>query len=289
MKFSPDGGSFATGAMDREVFVWNVRGECDNFLVCKGHKSAVVDLHWTTDGDHIVTASPDKTVRVWDVQAGGIQVKKWAEHQGFVNACSPARRGHPLFVSGSDDGTAKIWDQRRKRSIHTCQETYQVTSVSFSDQTDLVFTAGLENVVKVWDMRKYEVLYELKGHSDTITGMSLSHDGNFLLTNAADDTLRVWDVRPFCSAQSRCTRVLTGHVHTFEKNLLKCAWSKDDTKVTAGSGDALVNIWDVGTGSLLYKLPGHQGSVNEAVFHPREKILGSCGTDGKIFLGEVDL
>ena len=60
-------------------------------------------------------------------------------------------------------------------------------------------------------------------------------------------------------------------------------------KVTAGSGDALVNIWDVGTGSLLYKLPGHQGSVNEAVFHPREKILGSCGTDGKIFLGEVDL
>ena len=78
---------------------------------------------------------------------------------------------------------------------------------------------------------RYEVLYELKGHSDTITGMSLSHDGNFLLTNAADDTLRVWDVRPFCSAQSRCTRVLTGHVHTFEKNLLKCAWSKDDTKV----------------------------------------------------------
>ena len=36
------------------------------------------------------------------------QVKKMAEHDNFVNSCCPLRRGPPLLVSGSDDGTAKV-------------------------------------------------------------------------------------------------------------------------------------------------------------------------------------
>ncbi|QDZ18993.1 WD40 repeat domain-containing protein [Chloropicon primus] len=288
MKFSPDGSCFATGSMDKQIFLWSTKDDCRNFSVLKGHKNAVLDLHWTSDGDYLCSASPDKTFRVWDAWQG-VQVKKWAEHKGFVNSCCPARRGNPqLFLSGSDDGTCKIWDQRWKKSSRTLQDKFQVTSVAFSDHADLVFTGGIDNVVKVWDMRKSKVLYTLKGHGDTITGMSLSNDGNFLLTNAMDNTLRVWDVRPY-APQERCTRVLTGHSHNFEMNLLKCSWSMDDQRVSCGSADALVNIWDVNTGNLLYKLPGHQGSVNEAVFHPKEKIIGSCSTDKKVFLGEVDI
>lgn len=40
--------------------------------------------------------------------AGLLQVKKMAEHDNFVNSCCPLRRGPPLLVSGSDDGTAKV-------------------------------------------------------------------------------------------------------------------------------------------------------------------------------------
>jgi len=54
-----------------------------------------------------------------------------------------------------------------------------------------VYTAGIENVVKVWDLRKEEVTMTLTGHNDTITGMALSPDGTHLLTNAMDNTLRV--------------------------------------------------------------------------------------------------
>ena len=54
-----------------------------------------------------------------------------------------------------------------------------------------MYTAGIENVVKVWDLRKEEVSMTLKGHSDTVTGMSVSPDGTHLLTNAMDNTLRV--------------------------------------------------------------------------------------------------
>jgi len=56
------------------------------------------------------------------------------------------------------------------------------------------------------------------------------------------------------------------------KNLLRCAWSPDGSKVSAGSADRYVYIWDANTRRILYKLPGHNGSVNDVDFHPKEPI-----------------
>ncbi|GAQ79803.1 U5 snRNP-specific protein-like factor and related proteins [Klebsormidium nitens] len=286
MKFSPNGENIASGSHDKHVFLWRVHNDCDNYLVLKGHKNAVLDLQWALDGAQVVTASSDETVRVWDAETGK-QVKKLVDHSSFVNSISVARRGPPLVVSGSDDGTAKLWDQRQRGVLQTFPEKYQVLAVSFSDAADKVYTGGIDNDIKVWDIRKNEVTMTLSGHQDTITGMSLSPDGAYLLTNSMDNTLRVWDMRPYAPA-NRCIKVLTGHQHGYEKNLLKCAWSPDGNKVTAGSADRLLNIWDIESSRLVYKLPGHLGSVNEAAFHPKEPIIGSCSSDKTLFLGEID-
>ena len=72
-----------------------------------GHKNSVLELHWTTDGEKIISASPDKSVRAWDAQTG-TQIKKMAEHDTFVNSCCPLKRGPPLLVSGADDCSAKV-------------------------------------------------------------------------------------------------------------------------------------------------------------------------------------
>jgi len=56
------------------------------------------------------------------------------------------------------------------------------------------------------------------------------------------------------------------------QNLLRCAWSSDGSKVSAVSGDRFVYVWDTTSRRILYKLPGHAGSVNEVDFHPNEPI-----------------
>ena len=44
MKFSPDGKSIASSAADKLVFAWRVYGECENYLMLKGHKNAVLEV-----------------------------------------------------------------------------------------------------------------------------------------------------------------------------------------------------------------------------------------------------
>ena len=64
------------------------------------------------------------------------------------------------------------------------------------------------------------------------------------------------------------------------KNLLRCAWSADGSKITAGSGDRYLYIWDTTSRRILYKLPGHAGSVNDVAFHPTEPIGKSRAQEG---------
>ncbi|KAG2437583.1 hypothetical protein HYH02_011223 [Chlamydomonas schloesseri] len=290
MRFSPDGQCIASGSFDKSIFLWRTYDETENYNVITGHRNAVLEVHWFTDGEALLSCSADKTARCWDAETGA-PIKKMGEHTAVVNSCCPLRRGAKVFVTGSDDNNVKVWDMRVKKSVHTLKSEFPVCAVAFADAGDQVYSGGVDNVIKVWDLRRgggadVDPAMLLKGHSDSVTGLRVSPDGSHLLSNAMDNTLREWDVRPY-APPNRCTKVFTGHMHNFEKNLLRCDYAPDSSKVTCGSADRMVYIWDTSSRKLLYKLPGHTGSVNEVVFHPKEPIIGSASSDKTIFLGEL--
>lgn len=202
---------------EKNIFsvLWNVYGECENIGVMSGHSGAVMELHFSPDGNNLYTASTDTTLGLWDIIAG-TRIKKLKGHTCFVNSVSGARRGPTLLCSGSDDSTIRVWDTRSRHQVHTLNNTYQVTAVTFNDTAEQVISGGIDNDIKVWDLRKNTVLYKLKGHTDTITGLSLSPDGSYVLSNSMDNNLRIWDVRPFAPYE-RCVKILSGHQHNFEK------------------------------------------------------------------------
>ena len=179
-----------------------------------------------------------------------------------------------------------MWDARQRKPAKQLQTQYALCAVALEGSENRVFAGGLDNVIRGWDLRTDEVVLELKGHSDTVTGLSLSPDGSRLLSNSMDSTLKAWDVAPF-SPSERCVATFEGHSHDFHKNLLRCSWSHDGEKVACGSADQIVHVWDVASTEELYYLPGHKGAVTEVDFHPKEPILGSASSDKTVYLGEI--
>uniref|UniRef100_A0A8C7TV49 Small nuclear ribonucleoprotein 40 (U5) n=1 Tax=Oncorhynchus mykiss TaxID=8022 RepID=A0A8C7TV49_ONCMY len=196
-------------------------------------------------------------------------------HEGEVYCC----KFHP-------NGATLLWDIRKKGAVHTFQNTYQVLAVTFNDTSDQILSGGIDNDIKVWDLRQNKLVYSMHGHGDSLTGLSLSSEGSYLLSNSMDNTVRIWDVRPF-APKERCVKIFQGNIHNFEKNLLRCSWSADGSKIAAGSADRFVYVWDTTSRRILYKLPGHAGSVNEVAFHPEEPIVLSGASDKRLYMGEI--
>lgn len=82
-----------------------------------------------------------------------------------------------------------------------------------------------------------------------------------------DSTVRTWDVRPF-APKERHLRTFDGAPTGTEKNLIKASWGAEGKRVAAGAGDGTVVVWNAETGKLMYKLPGHKGTVNCAELSP---------------------
>jgi WD40 repeat protein len=118
-------------------------------------------------------------------------------------------------------------------------------------------------------MRKRKVAYTLSGHTDTVTSLEISPDNQSLLSYAQDSTVRTWDIRPF-APKDRTIRTYDGAPVGQERNLLKASWDSKGERIAAGGGDQTVSVWDVRSGKLLNKLPGHRGTVNDVRFSPAD-------------------
>lgn len=59
-------------------------------------------------------------------------------------------------------------------------------------------------------------------------------------------------------------------------------------QIASGSADRHVYIWDTTSRRILYKLPGHNGSVNDVDFSSKEPIIVSASSDKTLYLGEIE-
>ena len=83
--------------------------------VLRGHDELVYSAAFSPDGSRIVTASFDKTARIWDA-ATGKEIAVLRGHEDDVNSAAFSPDGSRI-VTASDDKTARIWDAASGKEI----------------------------------------------------------------------------------------------------------------------------------------------------------------------------
>ncbi|KIJ06973.1 hypothetical protein PAXINDRAFT_91175, partial [Paxillus involutus ATCC 200175] len=75
-----------------------------------GHSKSILDGVLSHDGNTLVTASQDQTVRFWDLKTGN-QKSHFLQHQSFAHCVALSRDGSLLAI-GCFDGKVYIWDMK---------------------------------------------------------------------------------------------------------------------------------------------------------------------------------
>jgi WD40 repeat protein len=202
LAFHPSGAFLACPDGAGMIRIWNT-ATGDEWLTIRGHTGRVTSLEFRRDGNQLVSAGEDRTVRIWDTSGIGDRVPPGTR---LFRLEGPERALPANSISLSSDGTrlaaawaphtVAVWDvasgeRKLFRRISSAQGLQRV--VLSPDGQRFAFTAETPSTVTIHRCDSGRQVAACSGRCGQILDMAYSHDGQSLATIAIDGTFRLWD------------------------------------------------------------------------------------------------
>ncbi|KIJ62631.1 hypothetical protein HYDPIDRAFT_114290 [Hydnomerulius pinastri MD-312] len=149
VKFSPKGDRLASAA-GCNISIWDPESGALLVGPMEGHRLTVTSLAWSPDGQKIVSASSDESLRLWNCISGEQISDPMYGHDSHINSVAFSPNGK-LIVSASFDRTARVWSVETAEQIAWYSHSLRVSCAVFTIDGKRVLSAGSDNIVYLWD------------------------------------------------------------------------------------------------------------------------------------------
>ncbi|KVH93967.1 BING4, C-terminal domain-containing protein, partial [Cynara cardunculus var. scolymus] len=185
---------FSQQSIAQEVDVSSRKNQFDLVLPDLGPYT----IDYTSSGRYMVTAGRKGHLAIMDLHTmkpvKDFQVRETVRDVVFLhNETFFAAAQKNVVASGHSGGTISMWKPTSAAPLvkMLCHHG-PVTAIAFHPNGHLMATAGMDKKLKIWDLRKYEVLQTLPGHAKSLDfsqkGLLASSTGSFvqILANSSD-------------------------------------------------------------------------------------------------------
>ena len=266
----------------------STRRNSRSLALARAHSDAIETIRFSTNGESLLTASDDYTVKVWDLEKGEVS-QTLRGHGGWVVGADFLAGQDDMIVSASDDATVRIWDtttyvgafksQRTGDALEASDPRDEIWSASFAPSGKKIVIARGDHkaeIIRVDDESlDFRQISELSlGEGTDFVAMSMQVDplNGLLYVGSGDETIRVWDL-------SRGVEVGSANKTGLNTSF---AVSKDGRWMLTGSSDQKTRgiLWKLDTTGksspqIVYRLEGRPGqeSASSYTISPDSKTL----------------
>ncbi|XP_044758553.1 actin-interacting protein 1 isoform X2 [Coccinella septempunctata] len=318
VKYSPSGNHFASAGFDGKVFIYDGNSsELVGEVGSPAHSGGVYGVVWSPDGKQLLTASGDKTSRLWDVETRQMVSEFVMGATVDDQQVSCLWQGEYL-LSVSLSGFISYLDINNPlKPIRVIKgHNKPITVMTLSEDRSTIFTGSHDGFVTTWNASTGENdRVEGKGHGNQINGMK-AHNGT-LYTIGIDDSLKQIDIEGNTykpqdvklGSQPRGMDILTEQNIIVTASVNEITIVQDNRKVNSlkvdyepssvscsprnhvaigGTGDSKVHIYELnGTNLTPLKELTHRGAITDVSYSPDDNHLVACDANRKVILYKV--
>ncbi|VUZ44342.1 unnamed protein product [Hymenolepis diminuta] len=204
-----------TAGRDSVIRVWDTKRQADPYLQSMEHHADWVnDIVLCCEGEYLISASNDTTVKVWNARTG-FCMSTLPTHKDYVLVLAYAQHKEEVASAGLDHAIF-LWDVNTLRNLTPKNNT--VTTSSFSDEKDSIYSLAMDPVgsilvagspdklIRMWDPRTCQPIGQLRGHTDNVRALLIRPDAQEILSGSSDGTIKLWNV-----GMRRCTETIRRH------------------------------------------------------------------------------
>ncbi|MGD9802990.1 MAG: protein kinase [Hyphomicrobiaceae bacterium] len=286
----------------------------------KGHTGPVTGLAYAPDGQQIVTASGDGTLKVWNAARGNL-VRTLELDSGAASALAVfAGRA----ATGHQDGSIAVWDLTSGSKLASMRRNEAaIWALTFLGRPDRLAAAEHDWSVAIWDVEKPQAPANvLSGHESAVKAIAYSSRGPFIASGGADKTVKLWKsdtselVRTYRGhsdfvssvafeprGRTLASATLDGQIRFWStyRNQRKRGFKAHDGKVPAlafmpdgqhlvsGGADGLIKVWNASRGKLIRTVAGEIGEIDAVAVSPDGRHVAAAGSGGSARVFSVDL
>ena len=203
----------ASASSDRSVRLWKLEAAADGSSSVPYELTKLATLTGHTDAvqcllhhrGRLVSGSADCTCRIWDYTSNELVLtcampiaKPQRESTAIHCMAHSLLTESPTFWSGHWGGSLNLWDASTGsllRNLSRCHEGCVWALQSLTYSPELMASAGVDGVIKLWDERQASSAGEIPIGSPTYALASTGGVTPLLVSAGHDGCLRLWDVR----------------------------------------------------------------------------------------------
>lgn len=235
---------FISGSEDGTLRSWAVAGEKEAWKVELPKRGWCTAIAISPDDALIASNFGEGAVQLWNAKNGEPVAKLKGHSDLGAVAFSP---DGAVLLSGGRDATIRAWSVETKKELHRLElpATARVFDLEFSPD-GASFAAPIFNLATgksttlVWNAKTYELVRELKGHTNIIWSLAWAPDGLSLVTASADKSIRRWPL----AAKAKAT-VLKGH----QGVVRRVRFSPDGATILSSCSNGTLRLWNAASGA----------------------------------------
>ena len=216
------------------------------------------------DGSRFVMGGADQKGWLLDAATGKVVFEPF-EHASDILVVDFSPDGSRT-LTGDFYGTVQVRDAAAGDLIREFRFGSRAWGVRFSPDSARFAVGNSDKLVRVVDMKTWQVVHRLAGHASTVPGLAFSPDGTLLATGSHDNMIRIWDA---ATGEPRSAPMPHRGPIWYPVTL---AFSPDGRTIATGSDDRTVRVWDIATSKPIGPALRHEASVRMVAFSSDAQI-----------------